>query len=227
MLRLAATIEEITMSRSGWPSPPRRHFLAAALGSAASLALPGRLTQAAAPTPRQGEGPFYPTALPSDIDSDLVRVTGADAAALGQVTHVTGRVLDRQGRPLPGLLIEIWQCDANGRYLHQGDRRGQRDPGFQGFGRALADASGGYRFRTIRPVAYPGRTPHIHFKVLRASDELLTTQMYVAGEVLNERDGLYRRLDSDERERLTVTLRPAPELEGGALSGIFDIVIAS
>ena len=139
---------------------------------------------------------------------------------------MAGRVLDRQGRPLPGLLVEIWQCDANGRYLHPGDRRGPRDPGFQGFGRALADAGGGYRFRTIRPVAYPGRTPHIHFKVLRAGDELLTTQMYVAGEAQNERDGLYRRLDGDERQRVTVALSPAPGLEGGALSGTFDIVIA-
>ena len=110
--------------------------------------------------------------------------------------------------------------------MHPGDRRGPRDPGFQGFGRTLTDGGGGYAFRTIRPVAYAGRTPHIHFKVLRGSDEVLTTQMYVAGEPQNTRDGLYRRLGSDERERVTVELRPAPELESGALTGRFDLVLA-
>ena len=203
-----------------------RRALLSAAGVAASM-LPSRAARAAALTPPQTEGPFYPTELPADTDSDLVRITGADAQALGQVTHIMGRVLDRQGRPLPGVLVEIWQCDANGRYRHPGDRGGGRDPGFQGFGRVLTDPGGGYRFRTIRPVAYPGRTPHIHVKVLHGRSELLTTQMYVAGEPLNARDGLYRRLDPGERERVTVALRPAPEIEGGALAGTFEIVVAA
>jgi protocatechuate 3,4-dioxygenase, beta subunit len=202
----------------------RRTVLTALAGSTGLMLMPLE-ARAALLTPRQTEGPFYPPVLPADSDSDLVRVTGADAAALGQVTHVTGRVLDRQGRPLSGALVEIWQCDAHGRYLHPGDRGSTRDPGFQGFGRSLTDTGGGYRFRTIRPVAYTGRTPHIHFKVLRDGAELLTTQMYVAGEASNARDGLYRRLDPDERERVTVALRPAPEIESGALAGLFEIVV--
>jgi protocatechuate 3,4-dioxygenase beta subunit len=205
---------------------PRRVLLSAAAGAAA-LTLPRLAARAATITPRQAEGPFYPAEPPAETDGDLVRVTGADARALGQVAHVMGRVLDRQGRPLPGALVEIWQCDANGRYLHPGDRGGRRDLGFQGFGRALTDQGGGYRFRTIRPVAYPGRTPHVHVKVLRGGSELLTTQMYVAGEPLNDRDGLYRRLDPGEREQVTVALRPAPEIEDGALTGTFEIVVAA
>jgi protocatechuate 3,4-dioxygenase beta subunit len=181
-------------------------------------------------TPVQNEGPFYPDELPHETDNDLVRVTGADAQALGQVTHLLGRVLDRQGRPVPGSLVEIWQCDAKGHYIAQGGTSWlgsrARDPGFQGYGRTLTDAGGGYRFRTIRPVAYPGRTPHIHVKVRRDGHDLLTTQMYVAGEPDNARDGLYRRLAADERKRVTVTLQPAPEVESGALVGRFEIIVA-
>ena len=204
---------------------PRRTLLSVAAGSA-GLMLQRRAALAAALTPRQTEGPFYPPELPTDIDNDLVRVTGADTEAIGKVAHVMGRVLGSSGRPIPGALVEIWQCDANGRYLHPADRGGQRDPAFQGFGRARTDASGAYRFRTIRPVAYSGRTPHIHFKIFHDGGELLTTQMYVAGEPSNARDGLYRRLDPDERERVTVALRPASEIESGALAGAFDIVVA-
>jgi len=206
---------------------PRRLVLAGTAGLVgAGLALPARAALLA--TPRQTEGPFYPPELPRDDDNDLVRVTGADARALGQVTHVLGRVVDRAGRPLPGVLVEIWQCDANGRYLHPGDRGARpRDWHFQSYGRTLTDASGGYRFRTIRPVPYPGRTPHIHFKLSREGAELLTTQMYVAGEPGNERDFLLRSVrDPAARARLLVDLRPAGAIEAGALAGTFEIVVA-
>ena len=214
---------------------PRRRLLRAGLLALPVLTPGGVRAADLLPTPAQTEGPFYPDELPRDTDSDLVRVTGADAQALGQVTHVLGRVVDRHGRPLPGLLVEVWQCDAHGRYIARGDtgwlggrfdRRPARDPGFQGYGRTLTDVGGGYRFRSIRPVPYPGRTPHIHFKVRRDGRELLTTQMYVAGEPGNARDGIYGALTPDERERVTVALRPAPEIEGGTLAGTFEIVVA-
>ena len=178
-------------------------------------------------TPAQSEGPFYPLRLPDDRDADLVRVTGSDAEAIGVVTHVMGRVLEADGRPLPGVLVEIWQCDAHGRYRHPREWGTLTpDAGFQGYGQTLTDASGAYRFRTIRPVGYPGRTPHIHFKLGTAAAELLTTQMYVAGEPGNERDGLLNAIrDPDLRRRLLVELRPADMLEPGALAGTFDIIL--
>jgi protocatechuate 3,4-dioxygenase beta subunit len=221
------------MNGSDRVSLSRRALLAAAGTSA--LVLPAWRTRAdgLAATPGQTEGPFYPPELPRDTDADLVRVTGADAHALGEVAHVTGRVLDARGRPLPGHLVEIWQCDAHGHYLAERGsswagwfrKREAPDPSFQGYGRTLTDAGGGYRFRTIRPVSYPGRTPHIHFKVRRDGRELLTTQMYVAGEPGNERDGVYGELAPDERERVTVVLRGASEIEGAALAGTFEIVL--
>jgi len=214
-------------------TPPlgRRRFLLGGVASAGLLTLPGGASVEAAdlvPTPRQSAGPFYPTAFPSDADNDLVVLRGAEAKAEGVVTHVMGRVLGRDGRPIPGATVEIWQCDARGRYLHPGDRgAAPRDGAFQGYGRAAAGADGGYRFRTIRPVAYPGRTPHIHFAVTAPDRRELVTQMYVAGEPLNERDGLYRSIrDARGRAAVTVRLEEAGGIEAGALAGTFDIVLA-
>jgi protocatechuate 3,4-dioxygenase, beta subunit len=208
---------------------PRRRLVIAGSAALAGAAAPSLLRAATLPaTPPQTEGPFYPVELPSDRDADLVRVTGMDARAMGTVTHVAGRVLDGQGRPLPGVLVEIWQCDANGRYRHPLERGGRPlDPAFQGYGRALTDAGGGYRFRTIRPVPYPGRTPHVHFKLSgTGGGELLTTQMYVAGEPGNERDFLLNAVrDPERRARLIVELRSAEADEAGALAGTFDIVV--
>lgn len=212
------------------PGLGRRRFLVAALAGAGVLAGPGRLGAQAGlvPTPRQTPGPFYPVSFPSDLDNDLVVLRGAEARAEGVVTHVVGRVLRPDGRPVPDATVEIWQCDANGRYLHPGDRGGRpRDRAFQGYGRTAAAADGSYRFRTIRPVAYPGRTPHIHFAVSAAGRPELVTQMYVAGEPLNARDGVYAAIpDPRQRAAVTVPLGPADGIEQGALVGTFDIVLA-
>jgi protocatechuate 3,4-dioxygenase beta subunit len=180
-------------------------------------------------TPEQTEGPFYPLELPLDSDNDLVRVEGRPERASGTILHLGGRVLDPEGRPVRGARLEIWQCDAFGVYHHPGDRGGPADPDFQGFGATTATDDGGYRFRTIEPVPYPGRTPHIHFKIAGPGFEPLTTQMYVAGHPQNERDFLYRRLDPKARNLVTVALVPAPDLEPSAKSGArrayFDIVL--
>lgn len=160
-------------------------------------------------TPRQTSGPFYPETLPLDSDNNLVQVAGQAASALGEVTDLSGRLLDRNGRPLQGVRIEIWQCDANGRYHHPRDRGGMpRDSGFQGFGFTRADERGRYRFRTIRPVPYPGRTPHIHVAVYPDDTRPFVTQLYVAGDPGNTDDFLYRRIAPELRGLVTAEFRP-------------------
>jgi protocatechuate 3,4-dioxygenase beta subunit len=203
------------------------------LATGAALATCGTVPPGAAallPTPPQSSGPFYPLTLPLDSDNDLVQVSGRAERAAGTILHLAGRVLDRDGRPVPGARIEIWQCDAFGVYHHPRDPRGPADPNFQGFGATTATADGSYRFRTIEPVPYPGRTPHIHFTLTGPGFERLTTQMYLAGHPLNERDGLYRRIgDPAARAAVTVALAPAPELEPEtkqpAKRAMFDIVL--
>jgi protocatechuate 3,4-dioxygenase, beta subunit len=193
-------------------------------GAGAALAAPAF---AAVVTPRQTEGPFYPVDWSGDADNDLVVVRGEAARALGQVAHVKGRVLDAAGRPVGDAAVEIWQCDANGRYRHPGDTSyfgAARDSGFQGRGRMKVAADGLYRFRTIRPVAYGGRAPHIHFRVVRGGREVVTTQLYAAGDPMNERDGIYLR--EPNRAALTAAFVAANGIEPGALAATFDIYIS-
>jgi protocatechuate 3,4-dioxygenase beta subunit len=179
------------------------------------------------PTPRQSAGPFYPDKMPLDSDADLVSVAGRGAPAKGDITHLFGRVLDRGGKPVAGARVEIWQCDANGRYIHSRDAaRGGGDPNFQGYGRTDADGDGGYRFRTIRPVPYTGRTPHIHIAVTAAGHPQLVSQLYVAGEPMNEGDFLYNRIrDPQQRAAVTIALESRPDIEAGALAMPADIVL--
>ena len=158
----------------------------------------------AIPTPSAMEGPFYPS--PSmryqDTDNDLVKIAGRVEKAGGEVVQLRGRVLDRNGQPIAGARVEIWQCDVNGRYLHTGDnggRRARRDTGFQGFGFDVTDRNGEYAFRTIKPVPYPGRTSHIHVKVHHGNSEL-TTQFYLAEHPLNRQDFLFRRMSQTEQD---------------------------
>lgn len=205
----------------------RRRLLigAAAFGAAAVARLDAAF--AAVRTPRQTTGPFYPVELPLDRDNDLARVGGAASPAQGQITHLFGRVLGEDDRPIAGARIEIWQCNAFGRYHHPRDTRdAPLDPGFQGYGATVSAADGGYRFRTIKPVPYPGRTPHVHFAITASGMDRLVTQMYLAGEPLNAHDGLYNSIrDPAARAAVTVALAPAPQLESSAIAGTFDIVL--
>jgi protocatechuate 3,4-dioxygenase beta subunit len=183
-------------------------------------------TAALALTPRQSAGPFYPNQPLLDDDNDLTRVPGRDGQASGIISDLGGRVLDQNGRPLVGARIEIWQCDANGRYRHSGDRRDvEPDPAFQGFGKTLTDAEGRYRFRTIRPVPYPGRTPHIHAAVFREGAEPFVTQIYVAGEARNADDFLFRRIPSEVRHLATADFQAGAA--GEPQRADFDFILAS
>jgi protocatechuate 3,4-dioxygenase beta subunit len=209
------------------PSVPSRRTLIVAAG-ASLLPLRSVLAAGLVATPAQTEGPFYPTSFPADMDNDLVQVRGQAAQAMGTVLHLEGRVLDLNGHPVEGALVEIWQCDAQGLYDHpRQPGRDRRDSAFQGYGRLLVKADGSYSFRTLKPVAYPGRTPHIHFKVATASGSLLTSQFYIAGEPGNERDGVFRGAvrDPRQRDRIEMKLAPAAGLEAGALATKMDIVV--
>ncbi|UPY36873.1 hypothetical protein [Sediminicoccus sp. KRV36] len=198
----------------------RRHLSAAllALPACAAAQLPGA-------TPRQTTGPFYPTDWSGDADTDLVRMTGEAAQAQGVVTHLRGRLLALDGTPLAGARIEIWQCDARGVYRHPRDRAALRDPGFQGRGRMVVGPDGGFAFRTIRPVTYPGRTPHIHVLVDAPGRPELVTQLYVEGEPGNASDVLFNRLAPAAREMVLLRPQPAERIEPGALLAERNIIL--
>jgi protocatechuate 3,4-dioxygenase beta subunit len=161
------------------------------------------------------EGPFYPTEPMrfADADNNLVRIEGRVRAAQGEIIVLKGRVLDGDSNPVEGARVEIWQCDAGGRYLHTADRRrGGYDDAFQGFGHVVTGPDGAYAFRTIKPVPYPGRTPHIHVKVLNGGREL-TTQFYIDGHRLNRRDWLFKRMTEGEQQAVLMRFSRGPDGE--------------
>jgi len=207
----------------------RRAFLSTMTFGAAAFTTRGLFAEELFRTPKQTEGPFYPNKLPLDTDNDLLIINDATTPAIGEVTYLTGRILDARGNPLRNALVEIWQVDNNGVYIHTKDpRRDQHDTNFQGYGRFLTGSSGEYLFRTIKPVPYPGRTRHIHFKVGKAEKALLTTQCYVQGEPLNERDGVFRGIkDPKDREALTIDFNPLEGSRIGELQARFDIILGS
>lgn len=205
----------------------RRSFLYASGLTASLYCNPGAFAERLMSTPAQTEGPFYPDHLPLDTDNDLILINDQITPAVGQISWVSGRVLDRHGDPMANVTVEIWQCDASGAYLHSGsDNRNKSDQNFQGYGRFLTGQKGEYLFRTIRPVPYTGRTPHIHYKLKQGNKPLLTTQCYVQGDPGNKRDGIWSRMKSDKhRAALTVPFREIPNSPVKALAARFDLVI--
>jgi protocatechuate 3,4-dioxygenase beta subunit len=205
----------------------RRLFLSSLAWSAAALSVPGAFAEELTRTPAQTEGPFYPDKLPLDTDNDLLIVNDTITQAVGEVTHLTGRILDAKGNPVRNAVVEIWQCDSNGSYLHtKSGNREKYNANFQGFGRFLTGSTGEYYFRTIKPVPYPGRTPHIHYKVKKSDKELLTTQCYIKGHAGNERDGVLRGMrDQKGRDSLMVDFVPMKDSKIGELTAKFDLVL--
>jgi len=219
--------------RLGSPLARREFLYRAGIGSAlfvsggALFDVPGAFAQELVQTAAQGEGPFYPDKLPLDTDNDLLVVNDSITPAVGRVTWLTGRVLDRRGDPVRGALIEIWQVDGKGVYLHsQSDNGNNRDRNFQGFGRFITGTSGEYLFRTVKPVPYTGRTSHIHFQVEVPKRHKFVTQMYVEGEPLNAKDRLLNAVkDPKARASITVPFLPLPNTRIGELGAKFDIVL--
>lgn len=210
------------------PAITRRRFLARSAAAVAVAALPWRADAAAlAPTVPQSLGPYYPSERPAEADNDLVSVRGAKGAAKGELALLSGVITDTDGKPLANARVEIWQCDANGRYHHPRDMSSAPlDPNFQGYGEMMTDAQGAYRFRTIKPVPYPGRAPHIHVRVSARGYATIVTQLYVKGEPQNDRDGLLQSVrDPEARAKLIVPFDKAPD--GAALTAKFDVVLAA
>jgi protocatechuate 3,4-dioxygenase beta subunit len=209
----------------------RRLFLGTAsigvIGSAA-LFVPGVFAEQLMQTPRQTEGPFYPDKLPLDTDNDLVIINDSITPAVGEITHLSGRIFDRRGDPITNAVVEIWQVDNNASYLHtKSDNFAKRDRNFQGFGRFVTGSSGEYYFRTIKPVLYPGRlAPHIHFAVKVKGREKFTTQCYIKGHPGNHTDSVINAIkDPKSRELVIIDFTPIKSSRVGELTAKFDIVL--
>lgn len=208
-------------------SANRRSFLARLSLAATFVAVPGAFAEELLRTPAQTEGPFYPDHLPLDTDNDLVTVNDSTTPAVGAITWLSGRILDGRGEPVRNATVEIWQVDHHGVYLHSGSEgRTKRDSHFQGFGRFVTGSTGEYVFRTIKPVSYPGRTPHIHYAIKTRGRDKFTTQCYIAGEPQNQTDGVLKSIrDEKARAAVIVPFTPLPNSRIGELAAKFDVVL--
>jgi len=182
-------------------------------------------------TPDQILGPFYPVSeLPQT--ADLTSVSGRPGRAAGQVINVMGRVLNMAGEPVRSARVEVWQANSHGRYTHPSDPNpAPLDPNFEGSAVLTTDSEGRYRFKTIKPAAYPAgpnrmRPAHIHFMVSGRQDKIVT-QMYFADDPLNQTDPFLNSVGGPERQDLLVKklLDPLPDLEPGSKMVVFDLVL--
>lgn len=211
-------------------SSRRRFFKQAAVAGIGSLLLntPGVFADQLVTTPEQTEGPYYPPTLPLDTDNDLVVINSNLTAAVGQITYISGRILNSSGDPVRNAYMEIWHADNSGAYIHPSSMGyANRDLNFQGFGRFLTSSSGEYLFRTIKPGLYTGRTRHIHFKVKVAGQPTLTSQLYFLGEPQNAGDSVLSGIRDDvARNSVIVPFVPIEGSSVSALAAKFDIVLS-
>ncbi len=191
---------------------------------AAFFSAPGAFAGALQQTPPVGFGPFYPDHLPLDTDNDLILINDSLTPAVGEISYVSGRVLGPDGAPVRNAVVEIWQADQRGVYIHSksGDKTTE-DKHFQGYGRFLTGESGEYLFRTIKPVAYTGRCPHIHYAVKLKGHDKWTTELHIKDHPLNANDGVTKRVKN--AKALEVAFNPLPGAKGGELAATFDLVM--
>ena len=207
-------------------SQNRRQVMKGMAFTAMAFTTPGLMAEELMHTARQAEGPFYPNQLPLDTDNDLILVNDAITPAVGEITHLSGRILNLSGEPIRNAVVEIWQSDNTGAYIHTEGRREQMDKNFQGFGRFLTGSTGAYYFRCIKPSKYVGRAPHIHYAILHDGKRMLTTQLYVKGDPQNEEDFLFREAKTAAAKATIVTdFTPIPGSKTGELTARWDVVI--
>lgn len=204
----------------------RRRFLRNVAFTAAAFTTPGLLAEELTRTAKQAEGPFYPDKLPLDTDNDLLILNDGITPAVGEITHLAGRVLSQSGEPIRNAVVEIWQADSTGAYIHTRGQREKMDKNFQGFGRFLTSSTGEYYFRTIKPTKYVGRAPHIHYAIYHNGKRVLTTQLYVKGDPRNDEDFLFRKARTPEAKATIMTdFAPIANSKAGELAANWDIVL--
>lgn len=205
----------------------RRNFLSGLGLAGLALYTPGVMAEELTRTPKMTEGPFYPDKLPLDTDNDLIIINDQLTPAVGEITHLSGKILTANGSPIRNAVVEIWQVDHHGAYLHSGtDNKSKRDKNFQGFGRFVTSSTGEYYFRTIKPVAYPGRTPHIHMMVKIKGEPKFCTQCFINGEPQNDRDGVLRGIrDVKAKESVIVDFAPLANSKLKELAANFNVVL--
>jgi len=204
----------------------RREFISTIALASAFYSVPGAFAEQLIATPPLTLGPFYPDRLPLDVDNDLLIINNSITPAVGTVTNLSGRILDLNGSPIRNATVEIWQVDNNAAYIHSGSQRAsERDRNFQGFGRFETSSTGEYRFRTIKPVPYPGRVPHIHVLVKAPGRRDFATQCFILGYPGNATDNVLNGIrDPQKRASVTVPFVPVEGSKIGELSARFDVV---